>query len=211
METEYITALEYATKHDRSKAWVIKLCHAKRLDGAYLAGGVWVIPADCPLPDPLRRGPKPSFDRAMAKLAMDQARVAREARRVEEHEQVERIGTALHPNCKAAIDHCTARGGVFNSAGSCKLGDRWLMSPEGWNGAAWLYAQSVAAGKPVLSAEPVAKDWPSNVAEFDRKEEIHEGVLGEPVKTLAEIKAICKVWGPHEQAYYDSLVAANPL
>lgn len=212
MDTDYITALQYATKHERTKQWVIRLCHAGRIEGAYMAGGVWVMPADAPLPDALRPGPKPNFDRAMALLALDKSRADRESRRAVELVQVEQIGAVLHPNCKAAIDHCTARGGVFNSAGSCKLGDRWLMSPEGWNGAAWVYAQSVAAGKPILSAEPVAKDWPSNVSEFDRKEDIHEGVLGNPVKTLAEIKAICKVWGPHEQAYYEELTnASNPL
>lgn len=208
MDADYVTALEYARKHDRTKQWVIRLCHAGRIDGAYMAGGVWVMPADAPLPDALRPGPKPNFDRAMARLALDKSRADRESRRAVEREQVEHIGTALHPKAKAAIDHFTAQGGVYDHVGNCHVGDRWLMKPEGWNAAAWVYAQSVAAGKPVLSA-PVVKDWPSNAAEFDRKEDISEGVHEK--LPLATIKAQVKVWGANEQAYYDSLVAANPL
>lgn len=210
MDADYVTALQYATKHDRTKQWVIRLCHAGRIDGAYMAGGVWVMPADAPLPEALKPGPKPNFDRAMAKLALDKSRADRESRRAVELVQVEQIGATLHPNCKAAIDHFTAQGGVYDHVGNCHVGDRWLMKPEGWNAAAWVYAQSVAAGKPVLS-DPVVKDWPSTPAEFDRKEDIREGVHDE--LSLEAIKAQVGTWGKHEQAYYEERVALkdNPL
>lgn len=206
MDADYVTALQYATKHDRTKQWVIRLCHAGRIEGAYMAGGVWVMPADAPLPDALKPGPKPNFDKAMAKLAMDKSRADRESRRAVELVQVEQIGATLHPKSKAAIDHFTAQGGVYDHVGNCHVGDRWLMKPEGWNAAAWVYAQSVAAGKPVMS-DPVVKDWPSNEAEAMRKYDIGEGVAeGLP---LATIKAQVKHWGADEQAYYDSLVSGT--
>lgn len=204
MDANYVTALQYATKHDRTKQWVIRLCHAGRIEGAYMAGGVWVMPADAPLPDALRPGPKPNFDRAMAKLALDKSRADRESRRAVELVQVEQTGAVLDPECKEVIDRHMAMGGVYNYAGNCKLpGDRWPYKPKGWNEAAWAYVQSVVAGKPVLSA-PVAKDWPSTDAERTRKLDIKEYVFEE--KPLTEIKALIGFWGAHEQAYYDSLV-----
>lgn len=137
MDTQYITALQYATKHDRTKAWVIKLCHAGRLAGAYLAGGVWVIPEDCQLPEPLRRGPKPVFDAALAQAAMDASIARRKPVQVE----------TVDPDIKVRIDGHVARGDTYNESGSCKTADgNWLMSPEGWNKAAWNYYQSLVSG-----------------------------------------------------------------
>jgi hypothetical protein len=205
MDSEYITALEYGSRHGRTKAWIIKLCHAGRLQGAYLAGGVWVIPADCPLPDPLRRGPKPSFDLALAKMAMERAKVIQRETKAIAREQVAEVGTMLDPACKAEIDHNMAQGGVYDYAGNCKIGNRYPYRPKGWNAAAWLYVQSVLAGKPVLSA-PSVKEWPSTAEQFDRKEDIREGVYEK--LPLATIKAQVKHWGADEQAYYDSLIAA---
>lgn len=200
MDTDYITALEYARKHDRTKQWVIRLCHAGRIEGAYMAGGVWVVPADAPLPALLKPGPKPNFDRAMAKIAMEKSRAVRESKRAVEHEQVEQIGTALHPNAKARIDANFAAGGVYDQSGNCHIGDRWLMRPEGWNGTAWLYYQSLVAGKPV---EAELEPWPRTEEQAMRKFDIGEGVA--EGLTLDAIKSQVKHWGADEQAYYDSL------
>lgn len=137
MDTQYITALEYARKHDRTKPWIVKLCQSGRLQGAYLAGGVWVIPADCALPEPLRRGPKPVFDAAKAQAAMDAAMARRAPKPVD----------TLDPDLKGLIQMRFDRGDTYNQGGSCHtVDDRWLMPPEGWNKAAWRFYQSLVDG-----------------------------------------------------------------
>ena len=65
MET-YLTAVEYARKHNCSKQWIIKLARAGRLDGAYLAGAAYLIPEDAPIPPRLKPGPKALPDSAAA-------------------------------------------------------------------------------------------------------------------------------------------------
>ena len=134
MDTQYITALEYARKHARTKPWIVKLCQGGRLHGAYLAGGVWVIPEDCPLPEPLRRGPKPVFDADKAREALAVVRV--------DPKPVER----LDPDLRELIQMRFDRGDTFNEGGSCHtVDDRWLMPPEGWNKAAWRFYQSLVS------------------------------------------------------------------
>lgn len=201
MDADYITALEYADKHGRSKAWIVKLCHAGRLPGAFLCNGIWAVPSDCPLPDQLKPGPKLKFDRVLAKAAMAQAKAARETQEATEREQVKQIGGVLNAGIKAKVDQVFAQGGKFNSAGSYKLGDRWVMTPDGWNEAAWLYYQSLVAGKPV---EDELEPWPRTEAQAMRKFDIGEGVADG--MTLDSIKAQVKHWGADEQTYYDSLV-----
>lgn len=204
MDADYITALQYADKHGRSKAWIVKLCHAGRLPGAFLCNGIWAVPADCPLPDLLKPGPKLKFDRVLAKAAMAQAKAAREAQEATEREQVKQIGSVLNAGVKARIDAHFAQGGIYRSGGSCKLGERWIMPPQGWNEAAWLYYQSLVAGKPV---EAELEPWPRTEEQAMRKFDIGEGVA--EGLTLDAIKAQVKHWGADEQAYYDSLVVAQ--
>lgn len=204
MDTDYITALEYARKHDRTKQWVIRLCHAGRIEGAYMAGGVWVVPADAPLPAPLKPGPKPNFDRTLARLAMDKARADRQAREAVERAQVAQIGGVLSPSLKATIDQVFADDGMFKSGGSFNIKGIWYKPPQGWNEAAWLYYQSLVAGKPV---EAELEPWPRTEEQAMRKFDIGEGVADG--MTLDEIKAQVKHWGADEQAYYDSLVSGT--
>ena len=207
--TEYVSALDYAILHKRTKPWIVKLCQHGRIEGAYLAGGVWAIPKDAKLPEPMKRGPKINVDRALAALAMQAAKERRQAedreRREADRQVIEGIGSALHPKSKAHIDHFFAKGGTFDQGGNCHIGDKWLMRPEGWNGTAWLYYQSLKAGAPVLSVSE-AKPWPRTEDEAMRKYDIAEAVADG--LTLDQVKASVDKWGADEQAYYDSLVSA---
>ena len=78
---KWISAREYAQKHGVTKAWVIKLCHQGRIENAYKAGSVWMMPTDEPMPEKLARGPIPRLDssRALKAATVAQNRAKREA------------------------------------------------------------------------------------------------------------------------------------
>lgn len=204
MDTQYLTALEYAQKHNRTKQWVISLCHSGRIDGAFKAGGVWAIPADTPLPAPLKPGPKLVFDPVKAKAAMDAAQQRRKDVEALEAGNVAQLGEMISEGLKQTISEHHAAGGIYDKAGNCKLGDRWIMPPDGWNGLAWRYYQSFVVGKVVDGA---LDPWPRNSQQRGRAYDIREGVHDN--LTLEQIKAQVKHWGADEQAYYDSLVSGT--
>ena len=47
---EYISVTEFAEKHDLSERTVRNWCAAGKIEGAFLTGKTWSIPADAPLP-----------------------------------------------------------------------------------------------------------------------------------------------------------------
>ena len=49
-EIKYISASEYAAKHNKSRASIKNLCLAEKLPGAYKTSAGWMIPEDTPYP-----------------------------------------------------------------------------------------------------------------------------------------------------------------
>ena len=49
-EVKYISASEYALKHNKSRASIKNLCLAGKLPGAYKTSAGWMIPEDTPYP-----------------------------------------------------------------------------------------------------------------------------------------------------------------
>ena len=80
-EVKYETLREWSARHGVTKAWAMKLCHQGRIDGAYKAGLVWVVPVDAPMPNRLTPGPVASLDsaRAVNARAVAQRQAQREA------------------------------------------------------------------------------------------------------------------------------------
>jgi len=69
MDTEYVTAKEFAEQHGFSKIWVLKLAKSGRIGGAYKAGPVWLMPKGAVMPASLRRGPRAVPDAELAARA----------------------------------------------------------------------------------------------------------------------------------------------
>ena len=62
---EFITVSQYAELHNLSERTVRNWCSEGKMDGAFLSGKTWIIPADTPLPrkgkrrvSPLMKGGK---------------------------------------------------------------------------------------------------------------------------------------------------------
>jgi len=75
MDTEYVTAKEFAEQNGFSKIWVLKLAKGGRIGGAYKAGPVWLIPKGAVMPASLRRGPRAVPDAVLAAQAIERAPV----------------------------------------------------------------------------------------------------------------------------------------
>ncbi len=56
--SSYITREEYAEKHGRKRAVVLRLCGQGRIPGAIQKGSIWLIPEDAPYPADARVGTK---------------------------------------------------------------------------------------------------------------------------------------------------------
>ena len=62
----YITTDEYAEKHNRKKAIVLRLCRDGRIEGAVQINSVWLIPTDAPYPEDARYGARVQSSRVLA-------------------------------------------------------------------------------------------------------------------------------------------------
>lgn len=60
---EYISVLEYAKKHGISERTARNYCAQGKIDGAFLTGKTWSIPADAPLPERGKRRVSPLLQR----------------------------------------------------------------------------------------------------------------------------------------------------
>lgn len=169
---DYMTALEYGRKHGRSKQWVIKLCRDGRVDGAYLAGGVWAIPSDSALPKRLAPGPKMRLDstRAVRIVERDQRRVVQTAARIgqslltRDEVKAQAIAT-LTPQQQHAFKRqeqgCTRTQTAWECDGNW-VGPVWLdeLSREQFN---TRIDEFHAASERIDSSDPDAK-WPDWMA-----------------------------------------------
>ena len=61
----YITTDEFAKKHNRKKAIVLRLCREGRIEGAVQANSVWLIPEDAPYPADARYGARVPSSRVL--------------------------------------------------------------------------------------------------------------------------------------------------
>lgn len=57
-DIKWIRAREYAEQNGVNREWIVRLCQAGRIEGAYMAGKVWLMPADAEMPTGGRSGPK---------------------------------------------------------------------------------------------------------------------------------------------------------
>ena len=56
MKNTYLTATQFAEKHEKKSAIVRKLCIDGRIEGARFVGSTWIIPEDAPYPPDARVG-----------------------------------------------------------------------------------------------------------------------------------------------------------
>ena len=56
---EFITVSQYAELHNLSERTVRNWCSEGKMDGAFLSGKTWIIPADTPLPQKGKRRVSP--------------------------------------------------------------------------------------------------------------------------------------------------------
>lgn len=52
----YLSVVEYAEKHGKKGGIIRRLCKENRLKGAFVSGGSWMIPENCPYPADVRYG-----------------------------------------------------------------------------------------------------------------------------------------------------------
>lgn len=55
-QPDYLTATEYAEKHDKKPGIVKRMCRNGRINGAVMKGTQWLIPKDAPYPQDARVG-----------------------------------------------------------------------------------------------------------------------------------------------------------
>ena len=54
-ESKFISTEDFAVKHGKKRAIVLRMCREGRIDGARLINSVWVIPSDAPYPEDGRK------------------------------------------------------------------------------------------------------------------------------------------------------------
>ena len=74
IEEEYYTALQAGAKLNLSPSRISRLCSSGRFEGAFKAGGSWLIPREAvEKHTPLPPGPKPMTDREIMNISINQA------------------------------------------------------------------------------------------------------------------------------------------
>ena len=226
--SEMISIQEWADRKGISKQWAITLAGEGRLPGAAIVDNYrWMLPADTPSPTRKRsermiEAERKRVQRAMEKAQKDEYYAQVRARIASEEAAIPRLPDLpeLDAKTKAGIDWIVQHGRVISTKGFILEADADgnpvgtpINAVPGWNDDKRIRDYYLLARKrhAAVAAPVLNPDWPSNEYENGRAYDIKEGVLSDPPLSLDAIKAQLGTWGADEQAYYDSLVAANPL
>lgn len=224
-----VSIVEWAREKGISKQWAITLASDGRLPGAMIVDNYrWMVPIGTVSPTRKRSDRMIEAERKRVEKARE--REDREANRAMVRMRIddEESAPVLDERIRGLIDDIIRRGQLIGANGyiynvvdgqptvpAVALFKPWIENP-----AVKGYYLSVKDRKPVNFIAPVVEpvdvpnapdssNWPDTDAEWENQENIREGVHGG--LTLDAIKAQCDGWGNSEQAFYQSLVAANPL
>lgn len=199
-----MSIVEWAKDKGISKQWAITLAGDGRLPGAMIVDNYrWMVPVGTESPTRKRSARLIEAERKrLEKARLREEKEQREAMvRMQIHEEESQNTVRL------MIESAIRAGAVLSSDGSGTLPDGRTVAPiPDWTEEDYQYYLS-RTGKVVEADSDVKGYWPRNEAEFDRKQDIREGVADG--LTLDQIKAQVKHWGADEQVYYDSLVSGT--
>ena len=140
LDTEYLPALDWARKVGISKSWAVKLADQGRLQGAYKAGLVWLIPAGCVVPPKARPGPQAKPDSAAARQAMERVQRRQATAMERKAEAIQRVMRSPDEQREALLAKLSPRERhvyLQQERGCRQTGEAWEFDGS-WVGPVWM-------------------------------------------------------------------------